>query len=222
MIGLAALRLDDRVKVVAMADRVPVVHIVDDDDDVRQSLAFLLQSIGIVALTYPDATTFLEEFDPDEPGVVIVDVRMPGLSGFQLQERLVDIGYPGPIIFCSAHGDIPMSVRAMRAGAVDFLEKPYVSQRVVELVQAQTVEAVRAFARQADRKRLQERLDDLTPRERDVLRLVVDGLSSQMIARRLGTSVKTIDVHRARIKSKTDADSLRTLVHDILLHRVSI
>ncbi|MEV0634798.1 response regulator [Streptomyces sp. NPDC050619] len=200
----------------------PVVHIVDDDEDLRQSLVFLLKSVGIVALTYPDAASFLAEFDPGEPGVVIVDVRMPGLSGFQLQERLIRRDYPAPVIFCSAHGDISLSVRAMRAGAVDFLEKPYEAQRMLEIVQAQLAEAERAFAAQANRRRVEERLRSLTPRERDVLRLVIDGLSRQLIARRLGASVKTIDVHRAGIKAKTGAETLGALVRDILSFRISV
>ncbi|MEU6657655.1 response regulator [Streptomyces sp. NPDC046821] len=199
-----------------------VVHVVDDDEDVRQSLIFLLQSVEIVALTYPNSSSFLEEFDPDEPAVVIVDVRMPGLSGFQLQEELARRGYPAPIIFCSAHGDIPMSVRAMRAGAVDFLEKPYEPQRMLEVVQTQLRAAEEAFALRAGRKQVEVRLESLTPREREVLRLVVDGLPSQTIARRLGTSVKTVDVHRARIKAKTEAENLGTLVRDVLLHRISV
>ncbi|WP_411153033.1 response regulator transcription factor [Streptomyces sp. A30] len=200
----------------------PVVHIVDDDEDVRHSLVFLLQSVEIMALTYPTARNFLDEFDPDEPAVVIVDVRMPGLSGFQLQEELARREYPAPVIFCSAHGDIPMSVRALRAGAVDFLEKPYEPQRILEVVQAQLKEAERTFAVHGSRVRVRERLDSLTPREREVLRLVIDGLPSQVIARRLGASVKTIDVHRARIKAKTDSESLGTLVRDILRCHISV
>ncbi|MFC8419859.1 response regulator transcription factor [Streptomyces sp. NPDC057236] len=194
----------------------------DDDEDVRQSLLFLLQSVEILALTYPNAASFLREFDPDEPAVVIVDVRMPGLSGFQLQEELSRQGYPAPVVFCSAHGDIPMSVRAMRAGAADFLEKPCEPQRMLEVVQAQLRVAAESFARRAERRRAEERLRDLTPREREVLRLVVEGLPSQTIARRLGTSVKTVDVHRARVKAKTGAENLGTLVRDLLLHRVEV
>ncbi|WP_330319021.1 response regulator transcription factor [Streptomyces platensis] len=200
----------------------PVVHVVDDDEDLRQSLVFLLESVGIQALTYPDARTFLDEFDPGEPAVVIVDVRMPGVGGFGVQERLAELGYPAPVVFCSAHGDIPMSVRALTAGAVDFLEKPYQPQRMVEVVQAQLVEARRRFTEHAERRTLGARLETLTRREREVLRLVVDGLPSQAIAHRLGTSVKTVDVHRARIKAKTRADSLGTLIRDILTHRVNV
>lgn len=200
----------------------PVVHIVDDDEDLRQSLVFLLESVGVQALTYPDATSFLAEFDPDEPAVVIVDVRMPGVSGFQLQERLLQLDYPAPLIFCSAHGDIPMSVRALRHGAVDFLEKPYEPQRMIEVVQGQLRDAGRLFADRSRRREVRRRVETLTPREREVLRLVIDGLPSQLIARRLGTSVKTVDVHRARIKAKTDAESLGALVRDVLLHQVTV
>ncbi|WP_037354593.1 response regulator transcription factor [Amycolatopsis orientalis] len=200
----------------------PVVHVVDDDEDLRQSLVFLLESVGVQALTYPDAQTFLDEFDPAEPAVVIVDVRMPAISGFQLQEKLAEIDCPAPLIFCSAHGDIPMSVRALTAGAVDFLEKPYQAQRMVEVVQTQLIEARRRFAEHAERQAVRARLDTLTQREREVLRLVVDGMPSQAIAHQLGTSVKTVDVHRARIKAKTSADSLGTLVRDILTHRVTV
>ena len=200
----------------------PVVHVVDDDEDHRQSLVFLLDSVGVQALTYPDAPSFLAEFDPDEPAVVIVDVRMPGISGLQLQERLLQVDYPAPVIFCSAHGDIPMSVHALTRGAVDFLEKPYQSQKVLEIVQEQLEKARRRFADHACRQDVLRRLETLTQREREVLQLVIDGLSSQVIARRLGTSVKTVDVHRARIKAKTETESLGTLVRDILLHQVAI
>ncbi|GAB3292221.1 response regulator transcription factor [Parasphingorhabdus pacifica] len=199
-----------------------VVHIVDDDDDLRNSLAFLLGSVGIQALTYPDAPAFLAEFDPDEPAVVIVDVRMPGMSGFGLQEALTERGYPAPVIFCSAHGDIPMSVRALSQGAVNFLEKPYEPQRIIEVVQQQQHEARRRFAEHTARQEVVRRLDGLTQREREVLRLVIEGLPSQMVAHWLGTSVKTIDVHRARIKAKTGAESLGTLVRDILAYRVEV
>lgn len=199
-----------------------VVHIVDDDDDLRQSLAFLLGSVGVQTLTYPDAASFLAEFDPSEPAVVIVDVRMPGMSGFQLQEQLTARGYPAPVIFCSAHGDIPMSVRAMTGGAVDFLEKPYDAQKILDVVQHQQHQACVRFAEHEVRQRVVDRLGQLTQREREVLRQVIDGSPSQVVAHRLGTSVKTVDVHRARIKSKTGADSLGTLVRDILTHRIEV
>jgi two-component system, LuxR family, response regulator FixJ len=200
----------------------PVVHLVDDDDDLLRSLAFLLGSVGIETLTYPDAATFLAEMDPEQSAVVVVDVRMPGMSGFQLQERLTALDYPAPVIFCSAHGDIPMSVRAMSHGAVDFLEKPYEPQRMLDAVQKWLPEAQDRFADRAGRCAVEQRLAELTPREREVLRLVIDGLPSQVVARRLGASVKTIDVHRARIKAKTGAESLGELVRDILVHAITV
>lgn len=200
----------------------PVVHIVDDDEDLRTSLVFLFESVGIEALVYPDAQTFLAEFVPSEPGVVIVDVRMPGLSGFQLQEQLVALEYPAPIIFCSAHGDIPMSVRALQGGAVDFLEKPYEPQKMLEVVQAQLVNAAERFEADRQRRGVLERLAALTPREREVLRLVIEGMASKQIARELSTSIKTVDVHRARIKAKTEAESVGSLVRDILSFRIVV
>lgn len=200
----------------------PVVHVVDDDHDLRQSLVFLFESVGIQTLTYPDAATFLAEYDPAEPAVLIVDVRMPGLSGFQLQEQLLGLDYPAPIIFCSAHGDIAMSVRALQHGAVTFLEKPYEPQQMLDVVQEQLPEAGRRFREHAYQRAVRARVETLTAREREVLRLVIDGLPSQLIARRLGTSVKTVDVHRARIKAKTGAESLGALVRDILQHQITL
>ena len=200
----------------------PVVHIIDDDEDLRASLVFLFESVGIEALTYPDATSFVDEFDPDEPAVVIVDVRMPGMNGFQLQQLLLERQYPAPMIFCSAHGDIPMSVRALNNGAVDFLEKPYDHQRMIDVVQTQLEQARVRFGESRQRRELAERLGTLTAREREVLALVIRGLSSRAIARELGASAKTIDVHRARIKSKTEAETLAVLVRDILVMGVEI
>ncbi|MGY6655490.1 response regulator transcription factor [Amycolatopsis sp. TRM77291] len=198
-----------------------VVHIIDDDEDVLRSLVLLLRSVGLIALTYPDAMSFLTEFDPAEPAVVIVDVRIPGLSGFQLQERLLEREYPAPIIFCSAHGNVPMSVRAMRAGAVDFLEKPYDPQGMLEVVQAQIAAAPQIFASCVKRRLVREQLSSLTAREREVLRLIIDGLPRQRIARCLGTSVKTVDVHRDRIRTKTETENLGTLVRDILSYQIT-
>jgi FixJ family two-component response regulator len=200
----------------------PVVHIIDDDEDLRASLVFLFESVGIEALTYPDATSFVDEFDPDEPAVVIVDVRMPGMNGFQLQQLLLEREYPAPMIFCSAHGDIPMSVRALSHGAVDFLEKPYDHQRMIDVVQTQLDQARVRFGESRQRRALTDRLATLTAREREVLALVIRGLSSRAIARELGASAKTIDVHRARIKAKTEAETLGVLVRDILVMGVEI
>lgn len=200
----------------------PVVHIVDDDESICRSLAFLLQSVGLVALTYPDARTFLDELDVEEPAVVIVEARMPVMGGIQLQEHLAGRDYPAPVIFCSAFGDIATAVRAVRAGAVEFFEKPYDPQRMLEVVQAEIVRAEKIFVERDGRRILAACVAQLTAREREVLRLVIEGLPSQQIANRLGTSVKTIDVHRARIRAKTNATSLGALVRDILHHRLAL
>ncbi|WP_442575372.1 response regulator transcription factor [Microbacterium sp. F51-2R] len=199
-----------------------MVHIIDDDEALRSSLVFLLQSVGLTGLHYPDGRTFLEEFDPKEPAVVIVDVRMPGMSGFELQEELVRRRYPAPIIFCSAHGDVSMSVRAMRRGAVDFLMKPYDPQVLIDAVQRQVNAAGGLFAEEQSRIEVTNKVARLTPREREVLGGVVAGLPSQVIATSLGVSVKTVDVHRANIRAKTDAESLGALVREVLLYGVAL
>lgn len=203
-------------------ERDAVVYVIDDDDDLRHSLCWLLEGVGISALDFGDAEAFFETFDPDTPACVIVDVRMPHVSGFQIQERLRTESPPAKVIFCSAHGDIAMSVRAMQQGAVTFLEKPYDSQQMIDVVQETLESALRSFTAHQRRLVVEHRISALTAREREVLRLVVEGLSSQNIARRLGTSVKTIDVHRGRIKAKSRADSIGTLVHDILQNDAEI
>jgi two-component system response regulator FixJ len=197
-----------------------VVHVVDADDEARRWLVALLAGVDVRARSHADATAFLTGVDLAEPAVLVVDVGAPGLSGFCLQERLADLGYPAPIIFCSADGDIPMSVRALRQGGVDFLEKPFAPAQILAVVGEQVVRAAGLFDEARRRRRVMERLQLLTPRERQVLRLVMDGKPSQLIARELGTSVKTVDVHRTRIKAKTEADSLGSLVCDVLRLRV--
>jgi len=199
-----------------------VVHIVDDDDDLRESLIWLLDSVGIHAVDHRDADSFFAAYDESRPACVIVDVRMPMISGFQVQERLNELESPAPLIFCSAHGDIQMSVRALQRGAVTFLEKPYEPQQMIDIVQECLATAVDRFREYRERREVVHRLSTLTQREREVLRLVVTGLPSQNIARRLGTSVKTIDVHRARIRVKTEAESIATLVRDVLKNGIEV
>jgi two-component system, LuxR family, response regulator FixJ len=199
-----------------------VVHVVDDDDDLRESLVWLLGSVGIQAKHHPDADSFFAAYDQSRPACVVVDVRMPVVSGFQVQERLKALESPAPVIFCSAHGDIQMSVRALQRGAVTFLEKPYEPQQMIDVVQESLSTAVARFRQQVERRDVVRRLSTLTQREREVLRLVVTGLPSQNIARRLGTSVKTIDVHRARIRVKTEAESIATLVRDVLSNGIDV
>lgn len=193
-----------------------VVYIVDDDQELCTSLAWLLGSVDIDALTFSDAASFLDSYVSDRPACIVLDVRMPEMGGFGVQAILSRAGSTIPIIFVSAHGDIRMSVRALQNGAVDFLEKPYNPQHMLDVVQAALRTARERFARESRRRALQVRLEALTSRELEVLHLVIDGVPSKLIAGRLGISVKTVDVHRTRIREKSGADSIAVLVRDVL------
>ncbi|WP_306319754.1 MULTISPECIES: response regulator transcription factor [unclassified Streptomyces] len=193
-----------------------LVYVLDDDEELCRSLAWLLESVHIRTEWFTDADTFLAAFDPDRPACLVLDVRMPGVGGFHVQELLNERGAALPIVFVSAHGDIPMSVRALRAGAVDFLEKPYDPQRLLDIVQGALRVAGERYARRCEQRTLRERITHLSPREREILRQVVEGVPSKVIARRLGISLKTVDAHRARIREKTDADTLGALIADMM------
>lgn len=198
------------------------VYVIDDDPELCESVDWLLDSAAISCTICHSADEFLERFDPDAPACLVLDVRMPRMSGTRLQERLNEIAPHVAIIFVSAHGDINMSVSTMKAGAQDFLEKPYDPQRLIDAVQLGVDNAAERYRTYAQARELSEKISLLTPREREVLVLVIEGLPSQTIARRLGMSVKTVDVHRTRIKTKTDADSIGTLVRDLLRYDVTV
>ena len=198
------------------------VYVVDDDPELCESVDWLLDSVGIKPVICHSADEFLTVYDQAHPACIILDVRMPQMSGTRLQEKLNETAPHVAIIFVSAHGDIRMSVSALQAGALDFLEKPYEPQRLLDAVQAGIGEATARFQQCDARRAVETKVAALTPREREILALVVEGLPSQNIARRLGMSVKTVDVHRTRIKSKTDADSISTLVRDILRYGVDV
>ena len=200
-----------------MDSNTPVVYIVDDDDAVRTSLAWLLSSVNIRTACFDGPEAFLKAYDADAIACLILDVRMPEISGFQLQERLKEIAADIPVIFVSGHGDIPMSVRALRNGAVDFLEKPYNSQQMLERIQV-TLKSVAGNRHARERRlQLQTKLKNLTVREREILEKVILGASSKIIARDLNISAKTVDVHRASIKDKLGCQSTASLVRDVLL-----
>lgn len=198
------------------------VYIVDDDQELCASLAWLLDSVNITSEYYFSVQSFLDEYRRDIPACLVLDVRMPEVGGFQLQEALLADESPIPIIFVSAHGDIKMSVRALQRGALTFIEKPYDPQHMLDVIQDALRVARQRFGERRNRTELQGRIDTLTVREKEILALVLDGLPSKNIAKELGISVKTVDVHRTRIKEKTGADSIAVLVRDILQAGIAV
>lgn len=194
-----------------------VVYIVDDDEGARTSLAWLLGSVGIRTECFASAAAFLQGWRSDRPSCLILDVRMPEISGFQLQERLNAVASELPIIFVSGHGDIPMSVRALQNGAVDFFEKPYNSQQMLDRIQLTLKAEIARHPERTRRAQLRERMKLLSPREREVLDGLLRGDVSKVIARQLNISARTVDVHRASIKDKLGCDTSAGLVHDVVL-----
>ena len=184
----------------------------DDDPSVRTGLARLLKSVGLSVKTFASAQEFLEQADSGEPGCAIVDLRMPAMSGLELQEQLRARHLDLPVIFLSAFGTVPASVQALKRGALDFLEKPVDDQVLLDAV-FQALERDRENRlRQAEVKAIQDRLASLTPREFEVLTLIITGMLNKQVAYELGTTEKTIKVHRARILEKMNCDSLAQLV----------
>jgi len=189
-----------------------IVFVVDDDDAVRRALERLIRSIGLEVETFASAQEFLRRDPPDRPACVVSDVRMPGLSGLDLQKELADADLSMPIIFMTGHGTVPMSVRAMKAGAVDFLQKPVDEQVLLDAIHHALERGSREQEESAQHAEIQKRVELLTAREREVFELVVSGMLNKQIAAELGASEKTIKVHRGRVMQKMKADSLADLV----------
>jgi FixJ family two-component response regulator len=188
------------------------VSVVDDDALVLRSLGRLLRSAGFTVNTYPSPQAFLAQGAGDTPGCVVLDLSMPGLSGLDLQKALASSPDPRPVVFISARGDVPSSVAAMKAGAVDFLTKPFDQEQLLAAVHAAIERDRSARIAREERSSIGERVATLTPREREVLSRVVDGRLNKQIAAELGTAEKTVKVHRARMMRKMGVDSLAGLV----------
>jgi FixJ family two-component response regulator len=189
-----------------------MVYVVDDDPSLRKALERLLRSAGHDAKTFGSALEFLDFSHPDAPGCLILDIKMPKLSGLELQERLAAKGISFPIVFITGHGTVPTSVRAFKAGAMDFLQKPFKDSELLDAVCRGIEKHRRLRQEQNEIKGLRARLDTLTPREREVFTLVVSGMLNKQVAFELGTAEKTIKVHRARIMEKMGARSFADLV----------
>ena len=188
------------------------VYVVDDDQGMRDSTVWLLESVGLQGVPFASGQAFLDACVDDGPACVLLDVRMPGLGGMAVQQALRERGLQIPVIFVSGHADVPIVVRAFKAGASDFIEKPYSDQLLLDSVQAALERA--GQARQGDQvlAAVQARLDALTPRERDVFVPLAQGLNNREIAERLGISVKTVDLYRGRVMKRLQAGSLAELV----------
>jgi two-component system response regulator FixJ len=190
----------------------PTVYIVDDDLATRKSLRWLIETLGVLVQTFPSGPSFLESYDPSQPGCLVLDVMMAGMSGLDVQKELKARNIEIPVIVLTGYGDVPTAVRALKNGAVEFLEKPFDGEVLLDQVR-------RAIEVDARRRReceaanvVQKRLLRLTPRERQILKLVVDGLSSKEIAAQLEVSFKTVEAHRAKIMRKMEADGVAQLV----------
>jgi FixJ family two-component response regulator len=189
-----------------------VVFVIDDDASMRDAVSRLLNAVGLTVQTFASAREFLAGRLPDVPGCAVLDVRLPGLSGLDLQREMVERGIHIPVIFITGHGDIPMSVQAMKAGAVEFLTKPFRDQDLLDAVRSGIQLDRQGRKERAELAELRDGLRQLTPREREVMSLVVAGLLNKQIALRLGASEKTIKIHRGHVMQKMRADSLADLV----------
>lgn len=194
----------------------PTVFIVDDDQEVREAIQLLMRSVGVESLGFASAQAYLDQLDPSRPGCLVLDVRMKGMSGLELQERLSREPVHPPIIIITGHGDVPMAVRAVKAGAVDFIEKPFNDQTLLDAIH-------RAFDLDARNRGQASRLADignrlarLTPREREVLDQVVAGKRNKAIAIDLGISQSTVEAHRAKVMEKMEASSLSDLMRMLI------
>ena len=194
-----------------------VVHVIDDDVDVRQSLAFLLSTAGLAVRIHESAVAFLKALPDAQQGCVVTDIRMPEMDGLELQRRLAELKAGFPVIVMTGHGDVPMAVEAMKAGAVDFIEKPFDDETLLSAIRSALDRHVRDREREERVATIRKRLEALSNRERDVLRGLAAGKANKVIAYDLGISARTVEVYRANVMTKMQADSLSELVRMVLL-----
>ena len=194
----------------------PTVFIVDDDQEVRDAIKLLMDSVGLAAETYESARDFLDRFDPRRCGCLVLDIRMKGMSGLDLQDRLAQEEVHPPVIVITGHGDVPMAVRAVKAGAVDFIEKPFNDQLLLDAVHRAIEQDAERRGRASRLADIQARVQRLTPREREILEWVVAGKRNKVIAIDLGISQSTVEAHRAKVMEKMEAASLSDLMRMML------
>ena len=192
------------------------VFVVDDDQAMRDSLKWLIESIGVKVETYPTANAFLACYSREQNACLILDVRMPGMSGLELQDHLNRDGILIPIIIITGHGDIPMAVQALKAGALDFIEKPFNDEALLDSIRVALSQNEAQRQCQLQQSVITARMAILTPREHEVMMRVTQGLANKEIARNLGVSIKTVEAHRARVMEKMEAHSLAALVRMVL------
>jgi two-component system, LuxR family, response regulator FixJ len=199
-----------------MPDQPATIFVVDDDEGVRNSLKFLLKSVGLATRAFASADEFLRAYRPDQPGCLVLDVRMPGMSGLELQQQLNVRGAIVPVIFITGHGDVPMAVEAMQQGAFDFLQKPFRDQELIDRIQRALETDASNRTALAEHDKIRARLDSLTEREREVLGLLTSGKQNKTMAAELGVSQRTVEIHRARIMEKTGAGWVAQLVRMVM------
>ncbi|CAG0942728.1 Response regulator protein TodT [Gammaproteobacteria bacterium] len=195
----------------------PKVFVIDDDQAVRDSLGLLLRSMGQKARLFDSAQAFLDDYDPGMAGCIVLDIRMPGMSGMELQQKLKSMHCTVPVIFVTGHGDVPMAVEAMHHGAFDFIQKPFRDQELLDRINQALTWDHEHRSDEDYRRGVLERFQSLTPREREVMDCVVRGLANKVIAMDLNLSQRTVEIHRARVMEKMNARSLADLVRMSLL-----
>ena len=200
-----------------MSEKSSTIFIVDDDEAIRDSLAVLLKTVDLNATTFSSGDEFLEAYDSGWEGCILLDIRMPGTSGMEVQKRLAESGCSIPVIFITGHGDIPMAVEAMHGGAFDFIQKPFRDQDLLDRIDQALTTSNEQEQQAARKKTVQNQLQTLTPREQEVMQLVVHGSANKVIAMDLGVSQRTVEIHRARVMEKMQARSLAELVRMALL-----